>query len=333
MKNITSKQMNLNAARIAKKDEFYTQLSDVENEMMHYRNHFKGKVIYCNCDDPRESAFFKYFFMKFHHLGLKRLIASCYRNTSRDLFSRHDSEKAIWLSYDGSKHGDQMPSIDDIGINEFNGDGDFRSSEAMDLLRQSDIVITNPPFSLFRPYISQLMECNKKFIVIGSLNAISYRDIWAFIRDGRLWLGCENRASLFRVPDDYEGSNIILKDGVKFAKMGNTYWYTNLNHKKRSVEMIMPQRYKGNEDAYPFYDNIKAIEVNKVKNIPCDYKGVMGVPITFLEHYNPDQFTILGLDMFDMPRLPHLKTKGSVKWDRGYIQGQRKYARILIQRK
>ncbi|MCE2422234.1 MAG: adenine-specific methyltransferase EcoRI family protein [Gemmatimonadetes bacterium] len=295
---------NLGRARRQKKDEFYTQLSDIENELRHYAEHFRGKVVYCNCDDPRISNFFHYFSYNFERLGLKKLITACYKNQERDLFSSHDSERAIWLEYDGNPRGGRTPDVDDIGIREFQGDGDFRSAECIELLKQADIVVTNPPFSKFREYIAQLMEYDKKFLIIGSQNAITYKEVFPLIKDNTMWLGVTPKGQdmLFDVPEGYaqelaatgkEGSAYRVVEGVIKGRLGNAAWFTNLDHAKRHEELILYKRYSA--DDYPTYDNYDAINVDKTAEIPMDYDGPMGVPITFLDKWNPDQFEILGI--------------------------------------
>ncbi|MCR5453746.1 MAG: adenine-specific methyltransferase EcoRI family protein, partial [Bacteroidales bacterium] len=195
---------SLRAADKAKQDEFYTQLSDIENELKHYKAHFKGKTVLCNCDDPRVSNFFHYFSYGFEHLGLKKLITTCYKSQNRDLFSKNDSERAIWLEYNGDKNGNRVPDPEEIGINYLKGDGDFRSKECIELLKQADIVVTNPPFSLFREYVSQLMEYDKKFVILGNQNAITYKEIFSSIKSNKLWLGSSLSFAKFKVPDYYE---------------------------------------------------------------------------------------------------------------------------------
>ena len=225
-----AKNTNLHAANRAKKDEFYTQLSDIENELRHYTDHFRGKVIYCNCDDPRVSNFFHYFAYNFRVLGLKKLITTCYQNQQLDLFSQHDAERAIWLEYDGTQNETGVPSVEDIGIHHLAGDGDFRSAECIALLQQADIVVTNPPFSLFREYVAQLMEYEKKFLIIGNKNAITYKELFPLIKDNRLWVGNTpmSKDLLFDVPEDYaeellatkkEGSTYKIVDGVVIRKI------------------------------------------------------------------------------------------------------------------
>ena len=295
---------SLTKAKRQKNDEFYTQLSDIENELRHYTRHFRDKVVYCNCDDPRVSKFFHYFSYKFEHLGLKKLITTCYKNQSPDLFSSHDSERAIMLEYDGFRAGDRTPNAEDIGIKYLDGDGDFRIQECIDILKQADIVVTNPPFSLFREYVAQLIQYDKKFLIVGSQNAITYKEIFPLIKDNKMWLGVTPKGQdmLFDVPEGYaqelvttakEGSAYRVVEGVIKGRLGNAAWFTNLDHKKRHEELILYKHYSPEE--YPTYDNYDAIEVSKTKDIPDDWTGVMGVPITFLNKHNPDQFEIVGI--------------------------------------
>ncbi|MCZ2101535.1 MAG: adenine-specific methyltransferase EcoRI family protein [Chitinophagales bacterium] len=287
---------NLNEAKKAKKDEFYTQLTDIERELKHYRIHFKDKVVYCNCDDPRVSNFFHYFSYNFEKLGLKKLITTCYKNQERDLFSQHDSEQAIYLEYTGDKNGNNIPDPEEIGIIPLKGDGDFRSKESIELLKQADIVVTNPPFSLFREYIEQLIEYKKNFLIIGHQNAIVYKGIFELIRDGKLWLGVNNGGTKwFEVNDNYDiqtETRKKIENGVKYFSMGSVNWFTNLDVYKRHEDLILYKKYS--PEIYPKYENYEAIEVSKVSDIPMDYKGIMGVPITFLDKHNPDQFEIVG---------------------------------------
>ena len=290
------KNRNLSRAKSSRKDEFYTQLSDIERELKHYKKHFKGKVIYCNCDDPRVSNFFHYFSFNFEKLGLKKLITTCYKNQEMDLFSRNDSEQAIYLEYDGDKSGNNVPDPEEIGIKRLEDDGDFRSQESIELLKQSDIVITNPPFSLFREYVAQLIEYDKKFVIVGNQNAIATTEIFKLIEKNKIWLGNKNGDMTFKVPDYYEPRETRYwedEDGQKWRSLGNACWLTNLDHNKRHEDMVLYKTYSPKE--YPAYDNYDAIDVSATKKIPMDYDGVMGVPITFLDKYNPDQFEIVGL--------------------------------------
>ena len=317
-----------------KYDEFYTQLADIENELYNYEKHFKNKVIYCNCDDPRVSKFFHHFSYGFEYLSLKKLISTCYKNQNPDLFSRHDCEKAISLEYEGDKSGSNVPDAEEIGIKKLTGDGDFRSPESIELLQQADIVVTNPPFSLFREYVAQLMKYKKQFIIIGNKNAITYKETFQLIKENKIWLGNQpmGQDMLFDVTESFaqvlvttkkEGSAYKIIDGVVKGRSPSV-WFTNLDIAKRHEDLIIYQTYKGNEDDYPKYDNYDVINVDKTKNIPMDYAGAMGVPISFLDKYNPDQFEILGI-------------ANSARWI-GYqcltiIDGRNIYNRIIIKNK
>lgn len=287
-------QDKLHKAKQNKKDEFYTQLSDIERELGHYKEHFKDKVVLCNCDDPRVSNFFHYFSYNFEYLGLKKLIATCYKNQNMDLFSQNDSEQAIYLEYLGDKNGNKIPDPEEIGIKTFKGDGDFRSDECIELLKQADIVVTNPPFSLFREYVDQLMEYNKQFVIVGHQNATKYKKIFRTIKDNKMWLGYGFKGG---------AGHFINKEYQDYATAGNhkegmirvsgVVWLTNMEITKRQEDLILYKKYNPKE--YPKYDNYGAIEVSKTKEIPLDYEGVIGVPITFLDKYNPEQFEIVGM--------------------------------------
>ncbi len=289
-----SNNSNLHQAKKGKKDEFYTQLSDIENELKHYKDHFKDKVVYCNCDDPRVSNFFHYFSYNFEKLGLKKLIATCYKNQERDLFSNNDSEQAIYLEYEGDKNGNNTPDPEEIGIKTLKGDGDFRSAESIELLKQADIVVTNPPFSLFREYVAQLIEYDKKFLIIGHQNAITYKEIFKLIKENKIWLGYgfKGGAGHF-INKHYENYATATDKKEGMIRVSGVHWFTNLEHNKRNEELILYKTY--NEEEYPKYDNYNAININKTKEIPCDYNDVMGVPITFMDKYNPNQFEIVAL--------------------------------------
>lgn len=282
---------NLSAAKTAKNDEFYTQLTDIEKELRHYRKHFKGKTVLCNCDDPFESNFFKYFVLNFNRLGLKKLITTCYEGSAVAEYRNGKAKpyKAVVTTVhdttgDGGIDMEDVRNLFELGENELvelKGDGDFRSEECLKLLDEADIVVTNPPFSLFRQYVATLMEHQKKFIIIGNMNAITYKEIFPLLKDNEIWLGSTH-------PKEF-----IQCDGT-VKKFGNICWFTNLDIKKHHEELILVKKYAGHEDEYPKYVNYDAIEVSKVVNIPLDYAGVMGVPITFLDKYNPDQFEIVG---------------------------------------
>lgn len=289
-----SKSANLAAARAAKEDEFYTQLSDIERELLNYKNHFKGKVVYCNCDDPRVSGFVHYFSHNFEVLGLKGLIATCYKNTQPDLFSEHDSERAVKLEYLGDANGSGRPDPSEFKVELLRGDGDFRSKESIELLKSADIVVTNPPFSLYREFVSLMIEHDKKFILVGPQNAITTKELFPLIMSGKMWLGAHSGSMKFKVPADKERDGLEVDDeGNKFQSFGNICWYTNLDLQKRHEEMILYKSYSPQE--YPKYDNYDAIDVGKVAEIPFDYDGVMGVPISFLDKHNPEQFEIVGI--------------------------------------
>jgi len=324
---------NLDTAKSSKKDEFYTQLSDIERELKHYKSHFKDKIIYCNCDDPRVSNFFHYFSYNFEKLGLKKLITTCFKNQDMDLFSQNNSEQAIYLEYDGDKNRNNMPDVEEIGIKHLNSDGDFRSKECIELLKQSDIVVTNPPFSLFREYIAQLIGHHKKFIIIGHQNAISYKEIFKLIKENKIWLGFgfKGGAAHFinKHYEDYAAAG-DHKEGM--IRVSGVVWFTNLDISKRHEDLILYKKY--NSEEYPTYDNYDAINVNTTKDIPMDYSGVMGVPITFLDKYNPEQFEILGLSASagynkEIVGIPFLGNKDA----RPLINGKNTYARIFIRNK
>lgn len=283
---------NLNKAKEAKKDEFYTQLEDINNELRHYREHFRGKTVLCNCDDPRVSNFFTYFAYNFEFLGLKRLITTCYKNQDSDLFSQNSSEKAVYLIYDGDKNGNRIPDPEEIGVKPLKGDGDFRSAECIELLKQADIVVTNPPFSLFREYVAQLIEYNKKFLIIGHQNAITYKEIFPLIKENKLWLGYGFKGGAGHFISNYEDKATAGNHKEGMIRVSGVTWFTNLETQKRHEDLILYKKYTPEE--YPKYDNYNAINVNKVADIPYDYDGVMGVPITFLDKYNPTQFEIVG---------------------------------------
>lgn len=315
----TAQNKNLHQAKNNKKDEFYTQLSDIERELKYYKKHFKDKVVYCNCDDPRVSNFFHYFSYNFEKLGLKKLIATCYKNQERDLFSKNDSESAIYLEYTGDKNGNFVPDPEEIGIKHLKGNGDFRSKESIDLLKQADIVVTNPPFSLFREYVAQLIEHDKKFVIVGHQNAITYKEIFKLIKENKIWLGYgfKGGAGHF-INEHYEDYATATDRKEGMIRVSGVHWFTNLEINKRHEDLILYKTY--NEEEYPKYDNYNAIEVSKTKEIPMDYAGVMGVPITFLDKYNPEQFEIVKF------------RKGDDDKDLS-INGKCPYFRILIKNK
>lgn len=308
---------NLSQAKKAKNDEFYTQLTDIEKELSHYTKHFKGKVVLCNCDDPFESNFFRYFVLNFNRLGLKKLITTSYAGSPIAYRQLNMFDYVDGVAPDGRKraykaevtvvHGKTATSgynMDDIanlfvtGENKLElleGDGDFRSQECLNILDEADIVVSNPPFSLWREYVSVLIKHNVKFIIIGNQNAITYKEIFPLLKENEMWLGYgfSGNVGYFASPyQDYAASS-QHKNGL--IRVSGVMWFTNLDIKKRHEELILVKQYHGHEDEYPHYDNYDAINVDKVVDIPCDYDGVMGVPITFLDKYNPEQFEIVGL--------------------------------------
>ncbi len=313
-------QFDLKQAKDNKQDEFYTQLADIEIEMKHYRQHFKNKIILCNCDDPYESNFFKYFAMNFNFLGLKKLIATCYNGspvayTQLSIFDLdEDTPKEDRIAYKveitkvEDLNGDGAIDLDDVEamlqipgmVQRLEGNGDFRSEECIELLKEADIVVTNPPFSLFREYIGQLEEYNKKYIIIGNVNAITYKEVFPLIRDNKLWMGASIHSGdrEFRIPDSYEARSKSLRidnKGYRYVRVVGVRWWTNLDYIQRHEDLILYKTYKGHEEEYPKFDNYDAINVSTTTDIPMDYEGMMGVPITFLDKYNPDQFEILGI--------------------------------------
>ena len=325
---------SLHIARAAKQDEFYTQLTDIEKELRHYWKHFKGKIVLCNCDDPRVSNFFHYFSYYFEKLGLKKLIATCYKNQDAERFSKHASERGVYLVYEGNKNG-CVPDPAKIHVHKLEGDGDFRSEECVELLKQADIVVTNPPFSLFREYVGQLVEYGKKFLIIGNHNAITYKEIFTLIKSAKLWLGYMHPVA-FVVPDHYELRSVGSwrdENGTNWRSLGNVCWFTNLELQKRHEDLILYRPY--DPKLYPTYDNYDAIEVARVADIPVDYNGVMGVPITFLDKYNPDQFTILGTSDRGGDNVPEIDAirLTEKKLDSCLVRGKKVYKRLFIQRR
>ena len=370
---------NLYSSRGDKADEFYTQLSLIESELKHYKTHFKGKVVFCNCDDPFESNFFKYFAMNFNSLGLKKLIATCYASSpvtgnELDYFVDKDGQLSFLPApntvpmQDNNKHPYKVEITEVTDENEdgrvdladveyllrnkknvltlLAGDGDFRSPECK-LLKQSDIIVTNPPFSLFREYVAQLMEYKKDFIIIGNQNACTYKEIFPLLKNDIMWLGYNSGHFWFKVPASYEEKKTDFKideTGQKWRRMGNICWFTNVDIEKRHENMTLFRTYS--PEVYPTYDNYNAIEVGRTADIPCDYYGVMGVPITFMSQYSPEQFEVVGITCNDKENMWGIKTRNYTVADaKNYtilnaasvlkIKGKLKatYARILVRRK
>ena len=357
-KGRTSKSL-ANAMK-AKKDEFYTQLTDIEKEMRFYREYFYDKIVFCNCDDPYESNFFKFFTMNFNTLGLKKIIATCYATSpivgeeidyyegdngqlsflphSNISANRRRKPYRIIITEVKDENGDGRIDLADVEyliknkkntLSLLDGDGDFRSQECIELLQQSDVIVTNPPFSLFREYIAQLMKYQKDFIIIGNQNALTYKEIFPLFIEGKIWYGASihSHGRDFRVPDDYplQAFEYRVDDhGHRYINVKGVRWFTNIDYAERHEKMILYKSYNSND--YPHYDNFDAIEVSKTADIPYDYDGIMGVPISFMDKYNPEQFEIIGLDRYVVP-------KEFLVGGRMAVNGKPKYARILIRRK
>jgi len=359
---------NLHAAHTNKKDEFYTQLSDIENELRHYKDFFKGKIVLCNCDDPYESNFVKYFALNFNFLGLKKLIATSYARspmiyTQLTLFGEEEI-----VSADGGKqpyvieiyavtdeNGDGAVDLTDFELilkknkpRLLKDDGDFRSEECIEFLKQADVVVTNPPFSLFREYVAQLIEYDKKFLIIGNQNAITYKEIFPLIKDNKLWLGYGFGGNVGFFESPYQDVAVSSQHKEGKIRVSGVMWFTNIDIEKRHEKMLLFKHYS--PESYPAYDNYNAIEVSKTADIPCDYDGVMGVPITFLDKFNPEQFEIVGmcenLDLYGLKTRLYTPQecrdryfelfgkKGTYDLNAsGVINGRKVYQRVLIKRK
>jgi len=366
-------KVDLREAKKAKNDEFYTQLSDIEKEVKHYKSQFKNKVVYCNADDPFESNFFKYFASNFNMLGLKKLIVTSYSGSpivgkQLSLFdieglkpTKQKEPMKIEINEVKDFNKDGAVNILDVEYllkhdkntaTPLKGSGDFRSDECVEILKEADIVVTNPPFSLFREFVAQLVKYDKKFLIIGNTNAITYKEIFKLIKEDKLRTGYTNFnvGMFFIVPDHWGKYHHIDEKGRKIARVSTSCWFTNLEVKKHKEDLILVKTYKGNEDEYPKYENFDGIEVSKVANIPLDYKGAMGVPITFVDKYNPGQFEIIGLgisnsglDIGVKPYKPEHKKYRKEIQKRGAVDGDLymmdngevkvPYARILIKNK
>lgn len=352
-----AKNLNLRNADRAKQDEFYTQLIDIEQELKYYKAAFFNKVVFCNCDDPYESNFFKYFAMNFNHLGLKKLICTCYATSpvAWVQLSLFDNENIVVKKGNGKQpykieitevkdyNGDGAVDLSDVKyllknkkntLSVLEGDGDFRSQECIELLKEADIVVTNPPFSLFREYVAQLMEYDKKFIIIGNQNAITYKEIFPLLKNDQIWLGNSIHSGdrEFRIPDNYEVRSKSLRvdeNGVRYIRVVGVRWYTNIDYKERHENLILYKTYSAED--YPKYDNYNAINVDKTVDIPVDYDGLMGVPITFFDKYNPSQFEIIdGIGRYSI--LDNENTRKDGKY-LSMINGVAKYFRIIIKKR
>ena len=309
-----SKNSNLHKAKKAKNDEFYTQLVDIEKELVHYTQHFKGKVVYCNCDDARESNFFKFFSLNFEKLGLKKLITTGYKADGQ----------GVVLIYEGDKNGNRLPDTEEITIRPLQGNGDFRSEECIEFLKEADIVVTNPPFSLFKEYIAQLMEYGKKFIIIGPQNALTYKEIFPLIKSNQIWWGFQC-VRWFKTENATPKSKIV--DGITLTEGDRSRWWTNIEIDKRNIHLDL---YKHYSNEYKHYDNYDAIEVSETADIPMDYDGVMGVPITFLDKYCPEQFEIVDAREYGLTDRQKNKSTYLIKDADGSIDGKATYVRIAI---
>ena len=364
-----AKNSDLNKANKAKKDEFYTQLADIEVELKHYRKHFKGKTVFCNCDDPYESNFFKYFAMNFNFLGLKKLVATCYKGSAivyeqmafwgESVLTEQDPEKKpykIEITEVYDTDGDGAVTLTDVeyllknkknALTLLDGDGDFRSPECVEILKEADIVVTNPPFSLFREFVAQLVEYGKQFLIIGNINALTYKEVFPLIKDNKMWMGYSIHSGdrEFRVPDDYplEAAGCrVDEQGKKYIRVKGVRWFTNMDYVERHKDLDLWKTYTPEE--YPKYANYDAIEVSATADIPEDYFGEMGVPITFLDKYNPDQFEIIGSSRWLGRPMSEIAEKGTYVSGgvRFYLPTDRQtdrtlyrclYDRIVIRRK
>ena len=350
---------NLNAAKEAKKDEFYTQLSDIENELRHYREHFRGKTVFCNCDDPYESNFFKYFASNFNALGLKKLIATCYNGSpiqGNELLLHFDDvddePKKIAYKVEITEvtdvNGDGRIDLADVQyllqndknvLSLLKENGDFRSNECIELLKEADIVVTNPPFSLFREYVAQLIKYDKKFLIIGNQGAMVYREIFPLFKENKIWLGYGFKGGATHFVSPYEDIATAGDHRKGMIRVSGVHWFTNLETPKHQEPLILWKTY--NEKDYPKYDNYDAINVNVTNDIPCDYNGIMGVPITFMDKYCPSQFEIIWQAsgntracapneiLHELNYHPHPEDRGGC----GIVKGKRVYSRILIRKK
>lgn len=339
-------------ANKAKNDEFYTQLADIEEELKHYKKHFMGKTVLCNCDDPYESNFFKYFAMNFNYLGLKKLIATCYHSSPIsgeqlsifDLFPSNEEEKKyahkIEISEVVDINGDGAVDLVDVEyllrnrkniLTLLEGDGDFRSDECVEILKEADIVVTNPPFSLFRDFVGQLVKYNKHFLIIGNQNAITYKEIFPLIKDNKIWLGKGFKGNVGFFKSPYEDIAVSSQHKEGMIRVSGVMWFTNMDYPERHTDIDLYKKYTPEE--YPHYDNYNAINIDKTADIPEDYYGVMGVPITFLDKYNPEQFEILGATESEGKGFSVGLWNEESKVAQPLVNGERKYKRLFIRRK
>ncbi|HMS56479.1 MAG TPA: adenine-specific methyltransferase EcoRI family protein [Fimbriimonadaceae bacterium] len=355
----SSGNRTLSSAKAAKQDEFYTQLNDISNELKHYKEHLRGKIIFCNCDDPYESNFFKYFALNFNTLGLKKLICTSYAGSPivgnvlpfEEFAGKENHKEPYAVEINEVPDLNEDGAIDLLDVeyllrhdantsrplkgDDVYGAGDFRSRECVELLKQADIVVTNPPFSLFREYVAQLVEHDKEFLIVGSKNAISYREIFRLIRENRLWMGTGFAAgnAYFKIPPENarEYADGVYNPITGLVKFRNVGWFTNMDHARRHDEIALFSKY--DSTTYPTFDYYDVINVDKVANIPCDYDGAMGVPITFFDRYNPDQFEILSANDLRFSEITPFKEHGLIKDKDSAVQGKPTYVRVVIRRK
>lgn len=337
---------DLNKLKANPDDEFYTRLSDINAELKHYKHHFKDKVVLCNCDDPRVSNFFHYFAEHFESLGLKKLIATCYKNCEPDLFSTNSSEQAVYIIYEGDKNGNCSVDLDELQVLPLKGDGDFRSAECVELLKEADIVCTNPPFSLIGEYFEQLIKYDKKFLVLGSSAAIHRTEVFPYIRDNKMWTGYKpfSQDMLFEVSKEHEmelrkkkkeGSGWRVVDGVFYGRCP-AIWYTNLEIEKKHIDFVSELYKTYTPGEYPTYENFDGIDVSSVRDIPKDYFGNMGVPDSFIDFYNPEQFEILGIGSGDLAKEVGVKKNYRGRSDLAINRNGKlscPYSRLIIRRK
>lgn len=337
---------DLNKLKSNPDDEFYTRLSDINAELKHYKHHFKDKVVLCNCDDPRVSNFFHYFAEHFESLGLKKLIATCYKNCEPDLFSTNSSEQAVYIIYEGDKNGNCSVDLDELQVLPLKGDGDFRSAECIELLKEADIICTNPPFSLIGEYFEQLIKYDKKFLVLGSSTAIHRTEVFPYIRDNKMWTGYKpfSQDMLFEVSKEHEvelrkkkkeGSGWRVVDGVFYGRCP-AIWYTNLEIEKKHIDFVSELYKTYTPEEYPTYENFDGIDVSSVRAIPKDYFGNMGVPDSFIDFYNPEQFEILGIGSGDLAKEIGVKKNYRGRSDLAINRNGKHscpYSRIIIRRK
>jgi len=320
-----NKNLMLNQAKRNKSDEFFTQLSDIENELNHYKDYFKNKVVYCNCDEPKSSNFIKFFYDNFHTLGLRKLISTCFKAEEQSLFTNEPQTNGIYFEYDGTN----TKSIDKQKLSQLRGNGDFRSQECIEILKKADIVVTNPPFSMFREYLNQLIDFKKNFLIIGNQNALTYKEVFTLIKHNRVWLGYGFKGHVgYFLNSHYENtqSSSSMKDGL--IRVPGVVWYTNLPNNKRNSYIKLEKKYT--ENSYSKFDHYPAINVDKVSEIPLDYYELMGVPITFLHKFNPKQYKIIdAIGRYSLLKGPTPESKGKYLTN---VNGKKKYTRLIIKK-